>query len=242
MNDENGDNGSGLQFGLGPEELELFRKHGRSRDYPRGGVIFLEGRKVEAVYQVQQGRVNIFKGASGGAEALLGTHGPGQSFCVAGHIIGLPYPCRAVAATDCRLLVLPVAILDSLYEQIPEFGRRLLSDLSCQFCRSHCNCAEFLESVDKRLAMTLLRLDSQAADGVIPQTRLELAQMTHTTVESCIRTLSGWARRGFIAGSRGKLRVLDRAALGAVIEGPPVHLGPPPGDLPPRASGSAGPR
>lgn len=234
-----GDIGLEGLFGLGPEEQELFHKNGRSRDYAKGSVIYGEGEDVEAIYLVQEGRVNILKAASAGAESLLGSYGPGQSFCIAAHINRRPYPCRAVAATDIRLVTLSAASLRLLYAQLPEFGRRLLADLSFQFCRAHCHCAEFLESVDKRLAMTLLRLERQSPDGNIPHTRQELAQMTNTTVESCIRTLSVWSRESWIAGSRGRLRVLDRAALEAVVDGPTVRIRPRQGEPPPRASGSA---
>jgi CRP/FNR family cyclic AMP-dependent transcriptional regulator len=225
MGEESGEANSG--FGFGAEERDLFLKRGRRRDYAKGSVIFGEGQEVEAAYLVEEGRVNILKAASGGAEALLGSYGPGRTFCLAAFINHRPYPCRAVAATDCRLQVLAAAELRPFYSQLPEVGRRLLADLACQVCDAYCHCAELLESVDRRLATTLLRLDRQSSGGAIPHTRQELAQMTNTTVESCIRTLSSWSRQGFVSGSRGRLRVLDRPALEALAGGSaaPVRLG-----------------
>ncbi|HXB97105.1 MAG TPA: helix-turn-helix domain-containing protein, partial [bacterium] len=69
------------------------------------------------------------------------------------------------------------------------------------------------------LATTMLRLDKQFQGKAIPFTRQELAQMVNTTVESCIRTLSTWNKKGWIEGGRGEVLVKDRAALENVIQG-----------------------
>jgi CRP-like cAMP-binding protein len=65
----------------------------------------------------------------------------------------------------------------------------------------------------------MLRLDRQFDGGTIPFTRQELAQMVNTTVESCIRTLSSWNKKGWIEGGRGEVLVKDRHALEEMAQG-----------------------
>lgn len=104
-----------------------------------------------------------------------------------------------------------------LFETLPGFAKRLLREMAPQFCGAHCDCALSVERVDKRLAITLLRLDEQFQGSAIPFTRLELAQMVNTTVESCIRKLSTWTKAGWLDGGRGEVRVLDRPALETIV-------------------------
>lgn len=200
-------------FELSEEDLQSLLKFGVVKEYKKGDEVFAEGSEPDTLWWVKSGRVHMTKASSGGAESLVAFYGPGQSFCVAALLINKDYPCAARAALDSTLVGIPAARFKKLYESLPAFARRLLTEMAPQFCDAHCDCALNVESVDKRLGVTLLRLDKQFDGGDIPFTRQELAQMVNTTVESCIRTLSAWTKKGWIEGSRGELRVVDREAI-----------------------------
>jgi len=200
-------------FDLSAEDFKTLIKVGRTVEVAKGEEIFAAGDEPDTIWLVQEGRVHMTKTSSGGAESLIAFYGPGQSFCVAASIIAKPFPCSARAATDCELVAVPGSAFKKLFDQLPVFARRLLTEMAPQFCDAHCDCALNVESVETRLATTMLRLDRQFQGGSIPFTRQELAQMVNTTVESCIRTLSTWNKKGWIAGGRGEVLVKDREAL-----------------------------
>jgi CRP-like cAMP-binding protein len=200
-------------FELSSEDLAALAKVGRTLSVAKGEEIFSDGDDPDTIWLVKEGRVHMTKTSSSGAESLVAFYGPGQSFCVAATIIGKPFPCSARAATDCTLVAIPASAFKRLFEQLPGFAKRLLTEMAPQFCDAHCDCALNVESVETRLAATMLRLDRQFAGGTIPFTRQELAQMVNTTVESCIRTLSHWSKKGWIEGGRGEVQVKDRHAL-----------------------------
>jgi CRP-like cAMP-binding protein len=83
-----------------------------------------------------------------------------------------------------------------------------------------------VDPVEARLAAALLRLakreGAQGDKGVtLPfhLTRQSLADMTGTTVETAIRTLSRWIRSGVLDDDDGRLVLTDWAALSALAEG-----------------------
>jgi CRP/FNR family transcriptional regulator len=82
-----------------------------------------------------------------------------------------------------------------------------------------------VDPVEARLAAALVRLaereGSAGAGGarLPPMTRQSLADMTGTTVETTIRTLGRWLKRGLLVERDGQLRVPDIDALRTVAEG-----------------------
>lgn len=205
-------------FELSNEDLSALAKVGRNLKVAKGEEIFTHGDEPDTLWLVKSGRVHLTKTSSAGAESLVAFYGAGQSFCAAATIINKPLPCSARAATDCELIAVPAAAFKRLFDGLPSFAKRLLTEMAPQFCDAHCDCALNVESVETRLASTLLRLDRQFAGGTIPFTRQELAQMVNTTVESCIRTLSAWSKKGWIEGGRGEIRLKGRSALEALAQ------------------------
>lgn len=205
-------------FELSSEDLDALAKVGRRFKVAKGEEIFTHGDDPDTLWLVQSGRVHLTKTSSAGAESLVAFYGAGQSFCAAATIINKPFPCAARAATDCELVAVPATAFKRLFDGLPSFAKRLLTEMAPQFCDAHCDCALNVESVEVRLASTLLRLDRQFDGGTIPFTRQELAQMVNTTVESCIRTLSAWSKKGWIEGSRGEIRLKGRSALESLAQ------------------------
>jgi CRP/FNR family transcriptional regulator, cyclic AMP receptor protein len=203
---------------LSEKDLAILLSHGRTRLHAKGDVIYYEGDLPDSLYLVKSGRVNITKASSSGSESLIAFYGPGETFCTASLILAKPFPCMARAATDSTVIYLPASSFRVLFDQMPSFARRLVVEMAPQLCGSHCQCAAGMEKVDKRLALVLLRLDQQFCGETLPFTRQELAEMANTTVETCIRTLSTWKDEGWIAGSRGELRLIDRIALRVLVD------------------------
>lgn len=204
-------------FDLSDEDLQALMAYGVTERLAKGDQLYGEGEDVRSLWLIRSGRMHLTKTGSNGIESLVAFYGPGQSFCVAATLLDQPFPCAARAATDVELVRIPADRFLALFESLPGFAKRLLREMAPQFCGAHCDCALNVERLDKRLATTLLRLDGHFQGRPIPFTRLELAQMVNTTVESCIRKLSAWTKAGWLDGARGEVRVLDRPALEAIL-------------------------
>ncbi len=76
------------------------------------------------------------------------------------------------------------------------------------------------EAVEQRLAKTLLMLSSRLGH-TLPFTRQDIADMTGTTIETAIRTMSQLRERGIIRSVRGKVVILDEVKLRLLSEGSP---------------------
>ena len=206
-------------FELSQADLSELLKHGTERSFKKGEIIFNEGDEPDCLGMVKEGRVNMCKSTPEGGESLVAFYISGQSFCVAASIINDPFPCKAVAATKARVVSISAAKFKGLFDKLPRFARRLLSEMAPQFCAAHCDCAMSMESVERRLAHAVLKLDRQFQGTEIPFTRNELAQMVNTTVETCIRNLSEWEKRGWIESGRGHFRLAERGELENLIKG-----------------------
>ena len=204
-------------FELAESDLKALLPFGVEKSFQKGAILFSEGDEPDSLWLVREGRVNMTKASASGSESLVAFYTSGQTFCVAAALINDPYPCQAVAATEVSVISIPASRFKALFEKLPVFAKRLLNDMAPQFCAAHCHCALSLESVDKRLAHAVLRLDHQFQGGEIPFTRNELAQMANTTVETSIRTLSDWDKKGWLRSGRGHFKLLQRDALEKVI-------------------------
>jgi CRP-like cAMP-binding protein len=86
------------------------------------------------------------------------------------------------------------------------------------FCEAHCANALAAAPVKTRLAALLTRMHKQFEGASLPFTRQELSQMAGTTVETTIRTLSEWGKKGFIHSTRGEIKVLKIGKLEEIIK------------------------
>jgi CRP/FNR family transcriptional regulator len=198
---------------LSETDLQELRRHALAKSFGKGEAVFLEGDDPDAIWLVEDGLIHSTIQGADGSVSIPQFYVKGQVFCAAAVITGKPYPCAAVAAQDSRLLAIPGRRFLELFGRMPEFAKSLLVQMAPQICEAHCRCAMAAAPVEARLAALLLRLHRQFQSGPIPFTRQELGQMAGTTVETTIRTLSEWAKQGYVEGSRGNLKVKDIEAL-----------------------------
>lgn len=72
----------------------------KSRLFGAGATIYREGDSSDAVYLIEQGEVEVLKGASAGEQHLLGILGPGKIFGESGVILGHQRSATARARTN----------------------------------------------------------------------------------------------------------------------------------------------
>ena len=206
---------------LTPEDRQRIAAISRSRTYQRGDTIFTEGDPAESFYAIVTGRVKIFKTTPTGKDVILEVFGPGDPLGAVAVYEGRPFPASAVALEDTTCVLIQRAPFFALLEQYPSIVRSLLVGLTHRLVDLTNRLAELTGGrVETRFARLFLKLGQDIGtpreDGTfvkLPLTRQELADMTGTTVETCIRIMSRWGKDEIVRTEKDGFTLLDKPAL-----------------------------
>lgn len=181
----------------------------------RGEVIFYQDDPGDAAYIVCSGEIEILLATADGRELAINQMRPGDCFGELALLSGQPRTASAVAHTASELLVIPRAAFLDQVNKSPKLMRHLL-DLLAERLRASTERERALAFLDApaRLARILLELDRlEAARGYVTISQDELAQRVGVARQTTAKTLSQWRRAGWILTGRGKIVLLNRAAL-----------------------------
>lgn len=206
---------------VAPEDRQRLSSVAHVRAYGRGDVIFREGDPSEAFYTVIAGRVKIFKVLPSGKEVILEIFGAGDPLGAIAAYEGRPFPASALALEETTCLVLPRGAFFALLEQNPSLVRGLLSGMTQRLVELTNRVAELSGGrIETRLARLFLKLADSTGrpdrGGIfiaMPLSRQELADLTGTTIETCIRIMSRWGKQKVLLTEKDGFLLTDRAAL-----------------------------
>ncbi len=182
-------------------------------EVPRGSVLFRPGEAARGFVIVLEGRIDVCLTGVNGREILLYAVEPGGS-CVQttlGLLGGEDYSGEAIAATDCRIVLVPRDTFLALMDRSAGFRAHVFT----AFAERMQGMMHVLERVafirvEARLAEALLAL---AEEGLVRATHQDLAARIGSAREVVSRRLESFAREGWVATERGAVRILDPAAL-----------------------------
>jgi CRP/FNR family transcriptional regulator, cyclic AMP receptor protein len=180
-----------------------------------GSVLFSQGDDADTFYIVDEGDIEISVLSPEGRKLTLEVMTPGEVFGEIGLFAGRR-TASASAIGPVRLRMVRRGDLMAAIRREPDLALQLI-DLLCERLRVVSDKLEersFL-ALPARLARRLLHLADKLApaDGVIPVSQAALADFAGATREAVAKTLAVWRRRGWIALSRGQVRILDKTAL-----------------------------
>lgn len=212
---------------LSPVDRETVARAASVRSYGKGLTIFEEGEPSDAFYTIASGRVKIFKMLPSGKDLILEVFGTGDPLGAVAAYAGRPFPASAVAIEDTTCLVIPRPDFFKLLEQHPTLVRGLLLGLTHRLVELTNRLAELSGgTIERRFARLFLKLASEMGrrergGTFVPLslTRQELADMTGTTIETCIRIMSRWGKQNVVRTDKDGFVVLDSGALQTVAEG-----------------------
>jgi CRP-like cAMP-binding protein len=195
------------------------------RRYAKGDVVFHEGDDSEWLFTIAEGRIKVVKMLPAGKEMIVEILGPGDPLGAVAAFEARPYPASAVALEDAVCLALRRGPLFALLETSPTLTRGLLAGLSIRLVQLTQRLAEVTGSrVEERFAQLFLKLaerlgQRQGGAIVIPLhlSRQDLADLTGTTIETCIRVMSRWGKEGLVNTEPDGFRVPDPEALRALV-------------------------
>ncbi len=190
---------------LSDADLDQLARTATTRLYTRGQLVFQEGDDANCFIAVVRGRVKVFRALDSGREMILAILGPGDPVGIVAVFRQIPYPASAAALEDTVCLQLPCPELWELLGE-PSFVRGMLAGMSVRMMELTSRLASLSGlPVETRLARLLTKLATETGipldEGTLIPVRLtrqELADLTGTTIETCIRIMSRWRKSGVV--------------------------------------------
>lgn len=210
---------------LDPDAVSLLAEHIHERRYQGGAFIFHEGDQGDAVWWVRRGRVKVFRTAPDGREQIMQVWGPGSPFGLVVLLDNGPYPASAQAVDECTVLMLPVAAVAALENDIPglrglligEAGRRLRRIQE----RTHNLSVRGVAGNIARLLLDMVGTGEPTEQGVLVAQRLthqDLASMVGASRETVTRMFGDFRRDGAIVPTRTGVIIIDIDKLRAWLD------------------------
>ncbi len=211
---------------VGSEDRQRVARVSRAATFSRGETIFEEGDASDDLLLIARGRVKVFKSTPAGKDVILEIFGRGDPLGAVAAYEGRPYPASAVALEETTCVLVPRQAFFGLLEQYPSLVRGLLVGLTQRLVELTNRIADLTGGrVEPRFARLFLKMADDIGrveqDGVfIPMvlSRQELADLTGTTIETCIRIMSRWGKQTIVATEKDGFRLLDRKALEAIAQ------------------------
>jgi CRP-like cAMP-binding protein len=191
------------------------------RRYDKGAIIFEQDTPSDAFYTIASGRVKIFRMLPSGKDLILEVFGTGDPLGAVAAYDGRPFPASAQAIEETTCLLIPRAAFFRLLEEHPSLVRGLMLGMTVRLVELTNRLAELSGArIESRLARLFLKLaremGRQERGGIfipLALSRQELADMTGTTIETCIRIMSRWGKQHVVRTEKDGFVVLDRGGL-----------------------------
>jgi CRP-like cAMP-binding protein len=209
---------------LSPGDRRTISEVARVQHFGKGEMIFEQESPSDALYAIAAGRVKIFKMMPNGKDLILEVFGPGDPLGAVAVYMDRPFPASATALEDTTCVIIPRTALFRLLESNPSLVRGLLLGMTTRLVELTNRLAELTGGrIEPRFARLFLKLAAQTGrpergGTFIPLglSRQELADMTGTTVETCIRIMSRWNKDAIVRTEKDGFVILDRPALEAI--------------------------
>jgi CRP/FNR family transcriptional regulator, cyclic AMP receptor protein len=186
-----------------------------------GTTLFRQGDEGETFYLVREGEIEISVLSPAGRRLALDVMRKGD---LLGEIALFGGSRTATATT------LKPSLLDQVWRSDVMAAIRERPELALQFIDLLCERLRTVSAkleerafmaLPARMASRLLHLDRKIGDGVgrVPVSQAELADFVGATREGVAKVLAEWRELGWVALSRGSVRIVDRAAVEALAQG-----------------------
>lgn len=200
--------------GLDANALQVLAHVAHSKHVARGAFVFYQEDPGDAAYIIRSGEIAILLATADGRELVINELKPGECFGELALLTGAPRTAAARARKESELILLPRAEFLAELERQPRLMRRILETTALRLRASteREHALAFLDA-HARLARLLLDLDRGSPRGYLDLSQDQLAQRIGVARQTTAKILGEWRRAGWIVTGRGKLVVLDRAAL-----------------------------
>jgi CRP-like cAMP-binding protein len=205
---------------LQEQQLAELVRASRSRQVPKGSVLFFQDDPADGFYVVRSGSVAILLTSPDGSELILGEIRPGEFFGDLALVTGESRSATATTLLKSELIIMPGRQFLDLLDSNPEMTRLLLT-LTFERLYTSTQRESALAFLDApaRLARVLLQLEQFEAGpaGYITISQNDLARRIGSTRQTVAKILGRWRRAGWLLTGRGRIVLLDYPALHEVV-------------------------
>jgi len=187
------------------------------RQLARAQTLFFQNDAADAAYVLYSGSIAILLTTTDGRELVINEMCAGDCFGEVALLTDSSRSTSAVAQEACRVLVIPRKEFLAAITSEPPLMRHMIY-LLAQRLRDGTQRERALAFLDAptRLARILIELDRAAsAKGYVTISQEDLAQRIGATRQTTAKVLGQWRRKGWIVTGRGRIVVLNRAAVSA---------------------------
>lgn len=210
---------------LTPAQTQSLASHCWVLAAARGEPIVRAGARVPGLLAIAYGTVKLALRNGNANERVFALLAARHTFGEAAALLGRAVPYEAVAMSETKLVVIPIAPVLALIAQEPRFASGWLRSLAEN---EYALCAEIgaatLQTAAERLAAYLGELAGQPDESggcvvELPVTKTLLAARLGMKKETLSRLLRRFAARGAIALTHPRTVVIDRERLSATARG-----------------------
>lgn len=198
----------------GLSELQKIIKERKSRQFKKNQVIYYEGDRANNLYLLIAGKVKTIKLAEDGRELMTGIFGADNYLGVQAILANEAYSDTATALEDSSLCLIPKDQIEPLLNLYPDISREFIKILASDVREKEEQLLQMAyNSVRKRMAEALLRLQRQQTDDSFKISREDLAAMAGMATETVSRTLSDFKDENLIDKKGSVITILDLSRL-----------------------------
>ncbi|MGC8667806.1 MAG: Crp/Fnr family transcriptional regulator [Chthonomonadales bacterium] len=204
------------------DTLERFLPRFRVQVFLAGEQVYHAGDRADAIHFLLHGRVKILRTSADGRQVIVSFYGRGDFIGCCTLLKTARWPCTAVAVETTKTASLTQQDLYEMLTAVPQLSAAMLQAVAARLRDADRRLQNLaLDPAGSRVIAALLELDDRFGisqpDGsrVIRQrvTRMELAEMAGTTLETASRTMSRLKRKGIVISQGRNIRLLSRAQL-----------------------------
>jgi CRP/FNR family transcriptional regulator, nitrogen oxide reductase regulator len=207
------------------EDLNLIVEKSILRSVEEDSFYFFQGDTAKYAYILVTGRVKLVQSNPMGQQVNLRTIKEWEMFAALGTIRpDATYPVAAQALEPSSALAIESKTLQDMMQTRPYLNIGLMQLMTGYIQEMQVRYRELAtEKVERRLALTILRLASQIgikSQGQIelPLSQQDIAEATGSTIFTVSRTLSEWEKRGLIETGRGRIVMRNPHGLVEIAE------------------------
>lgn len=183
-----------------PEQVHL---HSKVRVLDAGEVLFRQGDRANAIFEVDQGRMRLVRHTIDNRPVTLHTARAGELFAEAA-LFADRYHCDAVAASAARVHIHSKRTLLAAFRGDPALGERFMATMAHQIhaLRSQLEVRNIRSARERVLSHLVLAADAGSRTVRLDGTLMDLAGEIGLSHEALYRTLAALEAEGIIAKTR----------------------------------------
>jgi CRP/FNR family transcriptional regulator len=213
---------------LSPSDTTSLERVAILKDINKGEYVVHEAEKASHFHLVNKGKLKIVKHTTFGKDVIIDIAAAGEIFLIEPIFDDEFYPASAVAVEDSTILMIEKRTFIRMMNQNPKMMRLALKEMAGRLRSLNAQIKELsVGKVDHRIAKVMLKLaekiGEEQADGRlfmdIALSRQDIADLTGTTIETAIRTMSRFAKQNLLETTKTSILIKDPTALNDIAEG-----------------------